>query len=140
MQYRRARVDRDRLSHDRKLHANDQDPQAPGHRIRLHRSATQYRESYFFVHRLRGLHRLTQRRMRQDQWWYRFEKTRERGRAIGFRTLVNIDRGINEMQLLLRTRRGDVEQSPLLIEIIKLILKAVRRKPTISHPDYEHVI
>src|ERR1051325_3741261 len=82
----------------------------------------------------------SQRSVRQDRRWYWFEEARQCWRAIGLRPFVNINRGINEMQFPLRARRGDIEQAALLFEVVKLILKPVRRKPTISHPDQEHVV
>src|ERR1041385_5500573 len=82
----------------------------------------------------------SQRRVRQNRWWDRFKETRECGSAVGFGAAVNIDRRVNEVQLLFRARRCDVEQPALLVVIVKLILKTARRKPTVRHPDYEQVI
>ena len=84
---------------------------------------------------------LTQQRgVWEDRGRYRFEEARERRRAVGFRASVDVNRRIDEVQLLLRARGRDVEQPPLLVEVVKLILKPVRRKPAIGHPDHKHVV
>ena len=78
--------------------------------------------------------------MWKDRWRYWFEEARECGSAVGFRAAVDINHGIDEVQFFFRARGGDVEQSPLLIVIVKIILKPARRKPSISHPDQKHVV
>src|SRR4051794_11404986 len=44
------------------------------------------------------------------------------------------------MQVAPGARRRDVKQPPLFFEIIELILKPVRRKPSVRHPDQKHVV
>src|SRR5690348_8330717 len=78
--------------------------------------------SYIFLPSRQG-------RVWEDRGWDRFEEARERGRAVGFRAAIDVDRRVNEVQLLLRARRGNVEQPALLVVIVKLILKTARRKP-----------
>ena len=44
------------------------------------------------------------------------------------------------MKIAFRARRGDVKQSSFFFEIVKLVLKTVRGKPAVGHPDQENVV
>src|ERR1051325_1273676 len=80
-----------------------------------------------------------QARVRENIVGDRFEEAREGWRVVRFRTAVDVNR-VYESQIALRARCCHIQKATFFFQIVKFILKPIRWKPSVRHPDNEEMI